>query len=57
MGAWATQWYDPKRGPDPEVIGRNYARMVIDGLTAPITAGILPAGDTPPPAPSFSRSS
>jgi AcrR family transcriptional regulator len=38
MGAWATQWYDPKRGPDPEVIGRNYARMIIDGLTTP-TAG------------------
>jgi AcrR family transcriptional regulator len=38
MGAWATQWYDPKRAPAPEVVGRNYARMVIDGLTAP-TAG------------------
>jgi TetR/AcrR family transcriptional regulator, cholesterol catabolism regulator len=34
MCAWATQWYDPKRAPAPEVIGRNYARMVIDGLTA-----------------------
>jgi TetR/AcrR family transcriptional regulator, cholesterol catabolism regulator len=43
MGAWATQWYDPKRAPAPEVVGRNYARMVIDGLTAPITAGTLPA--------------
>jgi AcrR family transcriptional regulator len=38
MCAWATQWYDPKRAPAPEVIGRNYARMVIDGLTAPVTA-------------------
>jgi AcrR family transcriptional regulator len=38
MGAWATQWYDPKRAPAPEVIGRNYARMIIDGLTTPITA-------------------
>jgi len=38
MCAWATQWYDPKRAPAPEVIGRNYARMVINGLTAPITA-------------------
>ena len=57
MGAWATQWYDPKRAPAPEVIGRNYARMVIDGLTAPATAGIFPADNTPPPAPSFSRSS
>jgi AcrR family transcriptional regulator len=38
MCTWATQWYDPKRGPAPEVIGRNYARMVIDGLTAPVTA-------------------
>jgi AcrR family transcriptional regulator len=37
MCAWATQWYDPKRAPAPEVIGRNYARMVIDGLTTPIT--------------------
>src|ERR1700730_3224785 len=35
MGAWATQWYDPKRAPAPKVIGRNYARMVIDGLTTP----------------------
>jgi TetR/AcrR family transcriptional regulator, cholesterol catabolism regulator len=34
MCAWAPQWYHPKRAPDPEVIGRNYARMVIDGLTA-----------------------
>jgi AcrR family transcriptional regulator len=38
MCAWATQWYDPKRAPAPEVIGRNYARMVINGLTAPVTA-------------------
>jgi TetR/AcrR family transcriptional regulator, cholesterol catabolism regulator len=38
MCAWATQWYDPKRAPAPEVIGRNYARMVIKGLTAPPTA-------------------
>jgi AcrR family transcriptional regulator len=38
MGVWATQWYDPKRAPAPEVIGRNYARMIIDGLTTPITA-------------------
>jgi TetR/AcrR family transcriptional regulator, cholesterol catabolism regulator len=38
MCAWATQWYDPKRAPAPEVIGRNYARIVIDGLTAPTTA-------------------
>jgi TetR/AcrR family transcriptional regulator, cholesterol catabolism regulator len=38
MCAWATQWYDPKRAPAPEVIGRHYARMVIDGLTAPTTA-------------------
>jgi AcrR family transcriptional regulator len=38
MCAWSTQWYDPKRGPAPEVIGRNYARMVIDGLTAPVPA-------------------
>jgi AcrR family transcriptional regulator len=37
MCTWATQWYDPKRAPAPEVIGRNYARMVIDGLTTPIT--------------------
>jgi AcrR family transcriptional regulator len=57
MGAWATQWYDPKRAPAPEVIGRNYARMVIDGLTTPATTGIFPAGDTPPPASTFSRSS
>ena len=35
MCAWATQWYDPKRAPAPEVIGRNYARMVIDGLITP----------------------
>lgn len=34
MCAWATQWYDPKRAPPPEVVGRNYARMVIHGLTA-----------------------
>jgi AcrR family transcriptional regulator len=34
MCAWATQWYDPKRAPASEVIGRNYARMVVDGLTA-----------------------
>jgi TetR/AcrR family transcriptional regulator, cholesterol catabolism regulator len=38
MCTWATQWYDPKRAPVPEVIGRSYARMVINGLTAPITA-------------------
>jgi AcrR family transcriptional regulator len=38
MCTWATQWYDPKRAPAPEVIGRNYARMVIDGLTAPVPA-------------------
>jgi AcrR family transcriptional regulator len=57
MGAWATQWYDPKRAPSPEVIGRNYARMVIDGLTTPATTGIFPAGDTPPAASTFSRSS
>jgi TetR/AcrR family transcriptional regulator, cholesterol catabolism regulator len=38
MCAWATQWYDPKRAPAPEVIGRNYASMVINGLTAPTTA-------------------
>jgi AcrR family transcriptional regulator len=38
MCAWATQWYDPKRAPAPEVIGRNYARMIINGLTAPVTA-------------------
>jgi AcrR family transcriptional regulator len=57
MGAWATQWYDPKRAPAPEVVGRNYARMVIDGLTTPATTGIFPAGDTPPAASTFSRSS
>jgi hypothetical protein len=57
MGAWATQWYDPKRAPAPEVIGRNYARMVIDGLTTPAATGIFPAGDTPLPASTFSRSS
>jgi hypothetical protein len=38
MCTWTTQWYDPKRAPAPEVIGRNYARMVIDGLTASTTA-------------------
>jgi AcrR family transcriptional regulator len=38
MCAWATQWYDPKRPPAPDVIGRNYARMVISGVTTPITA-------------------
>jgi AcrR family transcriptional regulator len=38
MCSWATQWYDPKRAPDPEVIGRNYARMVINGLSAPPVA-------------------
>ena len=38
MCTWATQWYDPKRAPAPEMIGRNYARMVINGLTTPITA-------------------
>jgi AcrR family transcriptional regulator len=38
MCAWATQWYDPKRAPAPEVIGRDYARMVISGLTAPVAA-------------------
>jgi AcrR family transcriptional regulator len=37
MCTWATQWYDPNRAPAPEVIGRHYARMVIYGLTAPIT--------------------
>jgi AcrR family transcriptional regulator len=42
MGAWATQWYDPKRAPAPEEIGRNYARMVIDGLASPVTAGTRP---------------
>jgi AcrR family transcriptional regulator len=35
MCNWATQWYDPKRAPAPEVIGRHYARMVINGLTTP----------------------
>jgi AcrR family transcriptional regulator len=35
MCAWATQWYDPKRAPSPEVVGRNYARMVINGIAAP----------------------
>jgi len=34
MCTWATQWYDRKRYPAPEVIGRQYARMVIIGLTA-----------------------
>jgi TetR/AcrR family transcriptional regulator, cholesterol catabolism regulator len=34
MCTWATQWYAPKRCPAPEVIGRQYARMVIIGLTA-----------------------
>jgi hypothetical protein len=36
MCAWATQWYDPKRAPAPDVIGRNYARMIINGVTSPI---------------------
>jgi AcrR family transcriptional regulator len=38
MCTWATQWYDPKRAPAAEVVGQHYARMVINGLTAPITA-------------------
>jgi AcrR family transcriptional regulator len=37
MCTWASQWYDPRRAPAPEVIGRHYARMVINGLTAPAT--------------------
>ena len=57
MGAWATQWYNPERAPAPEVIGRNYARMVIDGLTAPVAGGIFSADDTPPQASSLSGSS
>lgn len=35
MCNWATQWYDPKRAPAPEEIGRHYALMVVDGLTHP----------------------
>jgi AcrR family transcriptional regulator len=38
MCTWTTTWYDPKRGMAAEVIGRNYARMVIDGLTTPAGA-------------------
>jgi AcrR family transcriptional regulator len=38
MCAWSTQWYDPKRGPAPEVIGENFARTVIHGLITPISA-------------------
>ena len=36
MGAWATQWYDPKRAPAPDVIARDYAHMVVSGLTTPL---------------------
>jgi TetR/AcrR family transcriptional regulator, cholesterol catabolism regulator len=58
MGAWATQWYDPKRAPSPEVIGRNYARMVVDGLTAPITGRTHPIDNgLQRPTPSLSHSS
>jgi AcrR family transcriptional regulator len=36
MCTWATQWYRPRRAPSPDAIGRGYAQMVIQGLTAPL---------------------
>jgi TetR/AcrR family transcriptional regulator, cholesterol catabolism regulator len=36
MCTWATQWHDPTRAPHMEVVGRNYARMVVSGLTTHI---------------------
>jgi AcrR family transcriptional regulator len=33
MCTWATQWYDPKYAPTADVIGENYAQMIINGLT------------------------
>lgn len=38
MCAWATHWYDAGGALSPEVIGKHYAHLVLDGLAAGVPA-------------------